>query len=191
MQLEETFSSPLKTLSWADLGQFLYESFSPAICGMDIQSIYLFLWLKIPLLSEKLLERCTGVSFYSLSSIWCISLLQLKGNSFLYPSLMFSWVIYFLWCRTHSVPVSLQGRKPKSREPVSLVITSLVWIQYWQYCWRMLPLLHKTIFCCCLWPQLSVALNSLKLYLRYKIISIHSRISETRKSLKKRLLFIF
>lgn len=25
---------------------------------MDIQSIYLFLWLKIPLLSEKLVERC-------------------------------------------------------------------------------------------------------------------------------------
>lgn len=66
LQSEETFNPPLATLAREDSRGFLEDSCSPATFGMDIQSIHLFLWPKIPLLSENLVERCREVSFHSL-----------------------------------------------------------------------------------------------------------------------------
>lgn len=66
LQSEKTFNPPLATLPWEDSRGFLEDGCSPAVYGMNIQSIYLCLWPKIPLLSESLVERHTEVSFHSL-----------------------------------------------------------------------------------------------------------------------------
>lgn len=196
LQLEETFNPPLEALSWADLRQFLYQNFSPAIYRMDIQSIYLFLWLKI-LLSEKLVERCTGVSFHSLLHLVSFpSATERQPAAFC--TLHYCLYELFTFCGARLIllfPLCPWRSESQTEESIAgLVIRSwvpTVWIQYWLYCWSMLPLLYNNIFCCCPLPQLSVPLNSLRLYIRYKILSIHLKMSGTRKSLKKRLLLHF
>lgn len=125
--------------------------FFPARYGMDIQSIPLFLWLKIPLLSEKLVERHTGDSFHRLPFVWWLFLLRLEESYQLSVHVTIvhrSRVIYSLQCKTHvvlfpSVPLTVRSESQRAESFTRLVLRSWVpkvRIQHCQYCWRTFPL---------------------------------------------------
>lgn len=145
---------------------------SPATHGMDIYSIHLALWLKIPLLSEKPVER---VSFHSLPfDVFSFSATKRELAAFCtfhYHSSQLSSLLSVVqnshsFCFLHLCPLRSESQRVENRSHLLRRWVPNVRMEHWQGCWRMFLLLYNDTLHCGLLLQFSVALNSLRLYLR-------------------------